>query len=89
MRLLPILHSLENHAEIACVRAGAQLRRDLDGALTALENVAKRADGKWSEEDYNETSTIEGAAGGPPEAYWVSKVRTLTHSPLLHLSVES
>lgn len=39
------------------------------------KQVPKRADGKWSEEDFNETSTIEGIAGGPPEAYWVSKVQ--------------
>ena len=32
----------------------------------------KRADGKWSEEDFNETSTFEG---DPPEGYWVSKVK--------------
>ena len=36
------------------------------------KQIPKRADGKWSEEDFNETSTFEGA---PPEGYWVSKVK--------------
>jgi nucleoside-diphosphate-sugar epimerase len=35
------------------------------------KQVPKRADGKWSEEDLNETSTLEGS---PPEGYWLSKV---------------
>ena len=37
------------------------------------KQVPKRPDSKWSEEDFNETSTLVG--GDPPEAYWVSKVQ--------------
>ncbi len=36
------------------------------------KQIPKRGDGKWSEEDFNETSTLQG---DPPEAYWVSKVQ--------------
>ncbi len=34
--------------------------------------VPKRPDGKWSEEDFNETSTLD--LTDPPEGYWLSKV---------------
>ncbi|GAX75613.1 hypothetical protein CEUSTIGMA_g3057.t1 [Chlamydomonas eustigma] len=72
----PAVTGTRNVMEAAAKHKHSLKRIVLTSSVAAVHDchqkqIPKRADGKWSEEDFNETSTLEGS---PPEGYWLSKV---------------